>query len=287
MRKLAIALLRESRLLAAVDLAAASGPTQVERSHAHDGRGVRLRQTREGPVTGAALALLAAVPMGNRMLRALLAITASAALTGPAWATPAQAKVATTGGQSAARLLLAPAATGPGSGWSIVPTRNLLARTGQLAGVSCPRSSACTAVGDFTRGSGVVVTLAEHWDSRGWATQATPSPRGARLSALVSVSCSSPSACTAVGQAISNQGASVPLAERWNGTRWSIQATPNPSAGGGFLNGVACASASACTAVGGSSSGTLAEHWNGTRWAIQVTPNPSAGGGTLSGVACT
>jgi hypothetical protein len=89
--------------------------------------------------------------MGNGMLRALVAITACAALAGPALATPAQAKVAATGGQSAARVLLAPAATGPGSGWSIVPTRSLLARTGQLAGVSCPSPSSCTAVRDLTR----------------------------------------------------------------------------------------------------------------------------------------
>src|SRR5262249_37758879 len=168
-------------------------------------------------------------------------------------------------------------ASASGRGGSIVPTRNLLARTGQLAGVSCPSASSCTGGGNFTRGSGVAVTLAEHWDGRRWAIQAPPSPRGARLSVLLSVACSSPSACTAVGQAVSNQGASVPLAERWNGTRWRIQATPIPQAGGGFLNSVACVSASACTAVGSSNSGTLAEHWNGTRWRIQATPNPSAG----------
>src|SRR5215831_13280874 len=175
----------------------------------------------------------------------------------------------------------------PMPGWSIVQTRNSLARTGQLAGLSCPSSSSCTAVGNFTRGSGVAVTLAEHWDGRRWAIQAAPGPRGARLSVLFSVSCSSPSACTAVGQAVSNQGASAPLAERWNGTRWRIQATPIPRAGGGFLAGVACASASACTAVGNSNSGTLAEHWNGTRWRIQATPNPSgAQFSFLSAVSC-
>ena len=130
------------------------------------------------------------------------------------------------------------------------------------------------------------MTLAERWDGSQWAIQATPSPRGARLSALFSVSCTSASACTAVGQVVSSQGASTLLAERWNGTQWRIQAIPNPAAGGGFLNGVACTSASACTAVGASNSGTLAERWNGTRWRIQAIPNPAAGGAVLASVAC-
>jgi hypothetical protein len=68
---------------------------------------------------------------------------------------------------------------------------------------------------------------------------------------------------------------------------WRIQATRNPSAGGGALSGVACTSSSACTAVGGSNSGTLAERWNGTRWTIQPTPNPAmAFQITLDSVAC-
>jgi hypothetical protein len=80
------------------------------------------------------------------------------------------------------------------------------------------------------------------------------------------------------------------LAEAWNGTSWSIQATPNPS-GSPFahLVGVDCFSASTCTAVGsyydGSNYLTLAEAWNGTTWSIQPTPN-RAGSNSLSGIAC-
>src|SRR5215471_14570193 len=155
--------------------------------------------------------------------RAGLAVAVSAALTLAGSAGPALA--------TASRHFHPVTGTGPGSGWSIAPTPNLPARTGQLAGVSCASSSSCTAVGDFTRGSGVVVTLAEHWDGGKWAIQPTPNPPGARLSALYGVSCSAPSACTAAGQAVSNQGASTPLAERWNGKEWRIQAIPGPPAG--------------------------------------------------------
>ena len=58
MRKLASAPLRASRLRAALGLAATGGPAHVERWHAHDRRGVRLRKVR-GSVTRAALALSA------------------------------------------------------------------------------------------------------------------------------------------------------------------------------------------------------------------------------------
>src|SRR5690349_20698994 len=57
----------------------------------------------------------------------------------------------------------------------------------------------------------------------------TPSPN-ATLSGgkIESVSCSAPGACTAVGTNLNTSGISVTLAERWNGTSWQRQATPNP-----------------------------------------------------------
>jgi hypothetical protein len=80
------------------------------------------------------------------------------------------------------------------------------------------------------------------------------------------------------------------LAERWNGRTWRIvptfKAAPaGPNAG---FNGVACTSASACTAVGNQTMvKTLAERWNGVRWQVQATPNPSGGQEiTLASVAC-
>jgi hypothetical protein len=82
---------------------------------------------------------------------------------------------------------------------------------------------------------------------------------------------------------------SVTLAERWNGTKWEIQHTPNPDNQRGFT-GVSCASASTCTAVGiVDANRTLAERWNGTRWTVQRVPLPATGhavGGALNGVSC-
>ena len=181
---------------------------------------------------------------------------------------------------------LAAPAGAAGAGWSITPSPNPKVPTGQLFWESCTAASSCMAVGTYVKASGVTVTLAEHWDGSTWRIEPTPNPRGAVVSSLFGVSCTGSSACTAVGNSAGRAGSSQPLAERWDGTRWTIQPTPNPSQSGGFLNGVACPSLSACTAVGSSNAGTLAERWDGTAWRIQPTPNPPQGAGFLSGVAC-
>ena len=178
-----------------------------------------------------------------------------------------------------------PPLSAPGPGWSVTPSPNPVVPTGQAFWVSCPATNSCMAVGTYGKASGVGANLAEQWNGTSWRILRIPNPPGSVASALFGVSCSSLSACTAVGSSGTSSGASRALAERWNGTRWAIQATPAPAGGGGFLNAVSCTSPSACTAVGSSSSGTLAERWNGSSWAIQATP--SAPGGFLSGVSCT
>src|SRR5580698_7751230 len=182
---------------------------------------------------------------------------------------------------------LATPARASGARWSITPSPNPAVPTGQLFWESCTAATSCTAVGTYVKASGVAITLAERWNGSQWLIQPTPNPQGAAGSSLFGVSCTTSSACTAVGNSVNQAGASQPLAERWDGTNWTIQPTPGPSQGGGFLNGVACPSASSCTAVGVSNAGTLAERWDGTRWTIQPTPNAGQGGGGLSGVACT
>src|SRR5215510_13570195 len=113
----------------------------------------------------------------------------------------------------------------------------------------------------------------------GWSITPSPNPR-VPTGQLFWVSCPTAHWCMAVGTYVKASGIGVNLAERWNGTRWSIQATPNPPQGGDVLSGVSCTSASACTAAGGSNAftpnaRTLAEGWDGTRWTIQATPTPA------------
>jgi hypothetical protein len=184
-------------------------------------------------------------------------------------------------------------AVASGAGWSLMSSANVLVARGDLHGVSCVSAGACIAVGDSKNRAGTVVTLAERWNGRRWAIQATPNPTGAHTSSLFGVSCVSAGACTAVGKYKNSAGTFVTLAERWSGRRWAILATPNPTgAHDSSLFGVSCVSAGACTAVGAhtdhaGSFVTLAERWNGRRWAILATPNPTgAHGGGLNGVSC-
>jgi hypothetical protein len=135
--------------------------------------------------------------------------------------------------------------------WSVAPTPNLDDSTGVISAVSCPSASACTAVGYYDNGAGTPVALAEGWNGTAWAIQSAPDPDGAQGSYLDGVSCSSASACTAVGYYVNSAGATVTLAEGWNGTAWAIQSTSNPSGAEiTVLDGVSCPSATACTAAG-------------------------------------
>jgi hypothetical protein len=175
--------------------------------------------------------------------------------------------------------------------WKIQRTANPAGSVGNnVEGVSCTSATACLAVGYFydDKPEGIF-TLAERWNGKTWTVQAGPG-----LTSLNAVSCTSATACTAVGDILARSGRVVTRAERWNGRSWRVQATPNPAgAGHSQLNGVSCASATACIAVGYYYNGSdtwfpLAEQWNGKSWAIRATPRPARSmDPELTGVSCT
>jgi hypothetical protein len=160
-------------------------------------------------------------------------------------------------------------------------------------GVSCNSVSSCFAVGYFisTTGEGRE-SLAETWDGTSWSIQTTPDPTNSLQTELDGVSCSSPAACTAVGQNIEER-TTVPLVMNWNGSEWSLQSPPTGSSWQqSSFEGVACTSSSACLAVGGatkphSPSVAVAEAWNGKVWSVQSVPiRPGTIGAALYGVSC-
>lgn len=180
-----------------------------------------------------------------------------------------------------------------GSAWSAqTPPSPGGATSSDLPGVSCTTSTSCAAAGFYNESGGARHALAEAWNGSEWTLQTTASPSGATSTELSAISCTSSTACTAVGH-YTTSTSSVTLAERWDGTSWTAQTTPNPSgASESSLLGVSCTSSTACTATGYYySSGvrlTLAESWNGTAWSIQSTPNRTgATGNILLGVSCT
>lgn len=195
----------------------------------------------------------------------------------------------------AAALLSSPARAGAAPGWRVQPTPNPQPGTASaLYGVSCTSATACMAVGYSPVAAGLPHTAsAEWWNGTSWKLQPVPNPAGSSQTVLDGVSCTTASACTAVGWYASSSGL-VTFAERWNGTSWTIQSTP-PGGLPANLSSVRCLNATDCLAVG---SGwvigcgpfhchlllTLAEIWNGTTWS---TLNPiSYRLSQLYGVSC-
>jgi hypothetical protein len=173
-----------------------------------------------------------------------------------------------------------------------------------LAGVSCTNSASCVAVGS---GPGNVldsmVLVGTTW-----------TPEAAVVAGwddfLYAVSCASSTYCVAVGS-MSPEGIgwSSTLIEVWDGSSWSIVASPNIASGtdgpgqlgGGILSAVSCTSPEACVAVGYGSGGidpnglsyptlVVVETWDGSNWSLTPTPSPVEpdGGGQamLSSISC-
>ena len=181
------------------------------------------------------------------------------------------------------------------SGWSLQNVPPPTVPGGSLTAISCSGPLSCMAVGSYTDRTGAQAALAEAWNGRTWSIVPAVSPSGSAATALTAVSCPSAGFCVAVGTWSNSAGQSHPLAERWQGGRWSTLAIVNPvTSQRTVLSGVACTSTTACIAVGYFSNPaytvTLAERWDGHHWAVQRTANvlnpTSPVWGVLNGIWC-
>lgn len=142
---------------------------------------------------------------------------------------------------------------------------------------------------------GTIEGADESFTTPSWTIQTTPNVAEASDSYFFAVGCepSSTNLCTAVGKSTSSSLVDSPMAQRWDGTRWSFQ-TPALKSGATEtrLLGVDCPSTIRCIAVGnyqvsGSGSATLAELWNEGRWSVQSAPVPAnATSSELTDVGC-
>jgi hypothetical protein len=190
--------------------------------------------------------------------------------------------------------------------WSLVPAPDpggtATDSVSELDGVFCPSAGSCWAVGDYHKGR-TTLNQVQHWNGRKWRLVTAPSlaTSSGDTNLLTDIRCTSSASCWAVGD--STRG-STELNQilRWNGTRWSQAAVPNPggtrSGDLNALSGVSCAAPRSCWAVGGygnigRAGKTLNQvlRWNGTDWTLASSPHP---GGTragadssLSDVACS
>jgi subtilisin family serine protease/streptogramin lyase len=157
--------------------------------------------------------------------------------------------------------------------------------------ISCG-ATFCAAVGHYF--DGVNRTFAFTRSGTGpWKWTSIPLPAGMNGSEIEGVSCSTATACTAVGQKYDSV-TSYPMAAHWNGTAWSSQTISAPT-GSQYakLIDVSCPTSNYCVAVGyyKNASGVWVNYsllYNGGAWYTLSTPNAAdSAESELDGVSCT
>jgi hypothetical protein len=168
--------------------------------------------------------------------------------------------------------------------------------SGSLGAVAAVSDTDVWAVGSYGMPGTDGKALAEHWDGSSWQQVAIPTPGGANEVRLDGIAAVSATDIWAVGSwAGTGTGEGyASLTEHWNGSSWTIVASPRPGYNR-WLSGVAALSGTDVWAVGTygrSVAGlayfhTLVLHWNGTKWTRVKSPHPGwhSANSRLAGVA--
>ena len=162
--------------------------------------------------------------------------------------------------------------------------------------VSCGSTSACMVIGiSAPTGGGTEQPWSAYWNGTSWTSPVVPpDPGGATV--MSSVSCVGNGFCTAVGYFTPSGSSGTPayqnIIDTWNGASWTAATAASTSSSSNILAGVSCFSATSCTAVGASlsgssSSGPQIQTWNGAAWSAQSVPsNPGSAEDLLLAVDC-
>lgn len=179
-----------------------------------------------------------------------------------------------------------------GSQWSAITSPSPQGQDAYLYGITAISASNIWAVG--CEGDDCSINpLIEHWNGSTWSIVASPNPgtgAGANLRSIAAVSAHD---IWAVGY--TNNFGSITndtLTEHWNGSKWSIVASPSPGTALSSLWGVTAVSTGNVWAVGdyflnaasGDQDVPLVEHWNGSSWHVAGTPTITTGLSDLYGV---
>jgi hypothetical protein len=169
-------------------------------------------------------------------------------------------------------------------GWVRVSSPSPGTASNELYGVAALSSTDAWAAGTSADLNALPQTLIVHWDGSSWQQVTTPDPV-AGSNYLWAISASSPSDVWADGYAMDSSGGSTTLIEHWDGSGWTVTASPSPGTTANNLFGIAAGSSSDAWAVGMQSSSSvpfeptyqvLIEHWDGTHWSSLPAPNPGA-----------
>src|SRR5579863_1438647 len=115
--------------------------------------------------------------------------------------------------------------------------------------------------------AGTVQAFATASQGKSWRVVSSPNT-SATVNVLYSLAAFSTNDVWAVGEYQYDPSPTGPLVEHWNGTVWSIVATPSGGAGNVFYAVATIPGTHEMWAVG---TGGLAELWNGTKWKIVST----------------
>ena len=178
-----------------------------------------------------------------------------------------------------------------GKRWSVSPTPAMTASgINALAAISATDVWAVGYAGQGPTSAGGVnyKTLVEHWNGASWEVIPSPNPAGTKSNALVGLAAISPTDVWAVGYTLigsTRQG----LTEHWNGSAWTVVASPDPGTLSNGLLDIEASSSTNAIAVGYRSDGygyqTLAERWDGSAWTVVPSPSPGSVDNVLTGLA--
>jgi hypothetical protein len=182
--------------------------------------------------------------------------------------------------------------------WTPISTPSLGSDSNFILGDSCASGSFCVGVGSIGYyGDSSSAPLIEQWNGSTWTIANVQVPQSLSGAAFTGVSCPTPAFCEAVGYGHNGpHGFDSTFIAQWNGTAWTVQASPNFGiSGDNDLASVSCANSMSCVAVG-TNYGTspdyvntgIIENWTGSGWVLTSAPvPPGATSSQLSGVSCS
>jgi hypothetical protein len=159
----------------------------------------------------------------------------------------------------------------------------------RLTAVSCTSSSFCVTLGNYIASGSVDQVYTETFDGTSWTEMDGANTSNSVDNFISGVSCTSSNFCVAVGYTIDGSSFQT-IAETFDGTSWTLDATLNPE-GSPALLGISCTSSSFCIAVGynatSESTDSLAETFDGTSWTLSPSVNDASTDTQLQSVSCT
>jgi hypothetical protein len=171
-----------------------------------------------------------------------------------------------------------------GAAWSVVSSPNANSTGNVLTSITANSPTDIWVVGDQVAPGIEARTLALHFDGGSWSVVPTPNPvHGGNLTqnVLTSVVAVAPNDVTAVGYTLANL-TELTMVQHWDGTSWTVVASPNMSTNAGSFNtlrGVTAVNKSDLYAVGFFANSTtngqqlrLLLHFDGAAWTIISAP---------------